>query len=149
MLTHDPFQMYQNPGAYSTGVTPFGLPYTAVQPFVNPAIGGYGIHPQHLHGLGFAGLGQAWQNPLLQQQLLQQQLLQQLQQQQLQQPLLNPMAALQGWPQTQSPFGYPLAPQSLIGATGIGQPTGQIHPLAQLALRQAAGYGISPLAGCF
>jgi hypothetical protein len=54
-----------------------------------------------------------------------------------------------GWPQPQQQFGYPLAPQSLIGAGGVGSPFGQIHPLAQLALRQAAGYGISPLAGCF
>jgi hypothetical protein len=50
--------------------------------------------------------------------------------------------------QQQPQFSYPLAPQSLIGG-GIGQQFGHINPLAQLALRQATSYGISPLAGCF
>ncbi len=55
-----------------------------------------------------------------------------------------------GQPFGQQQYGYPLAPQSFIGSGGIGQAFGQIHPLAQqLALRQAAGFGISPLAGCF
>jgi len=89
----------------------------------------------------------------------------------LQNPLLNAMQAYHGWPQQQAtPFGYPLAPQTLMGAGGIGQgfgqspygqspfgqspfgqgnPLGQINPLAQAALRSSAGYGISPLAGCF
>jgi hypothetical protein len=59
-----------------------------------------------------------------------------------------PQQTLTGLPGQGQPFGYPLAPQSFIGG-GIGQPFGQIHPLAQqMALRQA-GYGISPLAGCF
>ena len=60
----------------------------------------------------------------------------------------------QSWPQQQPQTGYPLAPQSLVGAGGMGQPFGQIHPqvaqlLAQVGLRPATSYGMSPLAGCF
>jgi len=64
----------------------------------------------------------------------------------LQNQQLNPILAYQLWQQQQTPFGYPLAPQSLIGGPGIGQPYGQINPLAQLALRQS-GLGVSPFAG--
>jgi hypothetical protein len=106
------------------------------------------------------------QNQLLQNQLLQNQLLQNqlLQNQLLQNPLLqhplaqgpwqnpllattlqnqlpNPMIANYGWPQQQQQPTYPLAPQSMIGAGGVGVPFGQIHPLAHAALRQATGYG--------
>jgi len=61
----------------------------------------------------------------------------------------NPIPGYHGWPQQQTPFTYPLAPQSLIGTGGIGQQFGQLHPLAQAALRQASAYGYSPVAGCF
>lgn len=113
------------------------------------------------------------QNPLLQNPLLQHALHQHLQQLAWQNPLLT---QAHGWPQQQQQqfgypqqqfgypqqqfgypqqqqfgypqqqLGYPLAPQGLIGG-GIGQPFGQLHPLAQLALRQATGYGISPYGG--
>lgn len=155
-MNHDPFQTYQTLGAYP-GVTPFGLPYTAFQP--NPAFGGYGINPQQSLNPLTAGLQNPLQNPLLQNPLLQHQLAQLAWQNQLlAASLQNPLLANHGWPQQQQQFGYPqqqqqfpypLAPQSPIGAGGIGQPFGQIHPLAQLALRQAAGYGISPYAGGF
>jgi hypothetical protein len=109
-------------------------------------------------------LTQGWQNPMLQglqnpfSQGLQHPLLHALQnpfQQGQYNPLQfqNPMIGYQPWTQQ---FGYPLAPQSLIGGgqgfgqgygQGIGQGFGQIHPLAaQLALR-SAGAGISPW-GC-
>ena len=151
---HDPFQSYQSLGAFNGGLTPFGLPYGGQQiPALHPALsinpfaaiyafGGYGIHP-HLQQL----------QQLYQLQQLQQLPLQQLMQGQgqpqgiggQQNPIFqhaltqgwpNPMLSQQGWPQEQ--FGYPLAPQSLIGG-------GQIHPLAaQLALRGLTGGGISP-----
>lgn len=182
-------QNYQTPGAYPGAVTPFGLPYTAFQspfnpafnpmaqagqPLTPPGIGGYGYYPQQPQGQGMIGgqhgplqqllaLNQlaALQNPLFQQNPYFQQ--NPFSQQPLaQNPWQNPMLAHQGWPQQQQqPFAYPLAPQTLIGSGGIGQPFGQaygqgfgqgfgqINPLAQLALRQAAGYGISPLAGSF
>jgi len=177
MTNYDPFQNYQTPGAYSGGVTPFGLPYQAFQ----SPIGGYGIYPQHLQGGGIPGQQQSpWQqllalnplaglqnpllqNPLLQNPLQQNPLLQNpfaqnpySQYQQMQSPWQNPLLALgqfnptlayHGWPQQQQQIGYPLAPQSPIGG-GMGQPFGQIHPLAHLALRQA-GYGISPFMGGF
>jgi hypothetical protein len=191
MMTHDPFQNYQTIGAYSGGATPFGLPYTAFhpylnplavggQPFANPGIGGgYGIYPQPLQGLGITGqqgpfqqllgvnplvaalqqvpfqqlLGvnplAALQNPWLQHALTQSVWQNPVLTASLQNPLLNPILAHQAWLQQQPQFNYPLAPQSLIGAGGIGQPFGQIHPLAQLGLRPTTGYGISPLAGCF
>jgi len=178
MMNHDPFQTYQTPGAYQTpgvysaGVSPFGLPYGAPQPFINPAaFAGYGINP-HLQG-GFGGgqnpllqnpllQNQQLQNPLLQNQLLQNPILQnplvqqallqnQLQQLAWQNQLLSQAQGNQGWPQQQQQFGgYPQqGPQSMIGVGGIGQPFGQIHPLAQLALRQATGFGISPYGGSF
>jgi hypothetical protein len=175
MMNHDPFQSYQTTGAYSGGVTPYGLPFTALQPFLNPAaFAGYGVNQQHLQG-GFGG-GQnpilqnpilqnpALQNPALQNPLLQQAILQnQLQQLAWQQQLLGQGLGNQGWPQQQQQYtGYPLAPQGLIGggigqqggfgqAGAYGQPGvyGQIHPLAQMALRQASGYGISPFGGGF
>ncbi len=185
MMTHDPYQNLQALAAYFGGATPFGLPYTAYQPSFNPSsfagqpqanpgIGGYGIYPNKLQGMGIAGqlgplqqlltqnpLAAGLQNPFLQHALAQG-------------SLQNPQLGYHGWPQLQQPqygypqapqqnltgpvgtgqpfgqqFGYPLAPQSLIGTGGIGQPFGQVHPLAQLALRQAAGYGISPWAGSF
>jgi hypothetical protein len=101
-----------------------------------------------------------WQNPLLayqgwpQQQSGYQQQQPQFQtwpQQQPQSGYQQQQPQFQGWPQQpQQQFGYPLAPQSLIGAGGIGQ----IHPLlaqalAQAGLRPATGYGMSPLAGSF
>jgi hypothetical protein len=181
MMNHDPFQSYQQ-GAYPVGATPYGLPYSALQQFINPgAFGGYGMNPQHQQG-GF-GIGQnpqlqnpqfqnpqlqnpqlqnpqfqnpQLQNPLLQNPLLLQAILQnQLQQLAWQNQLLNQGPAAHGWPQQQQQFGgYPLAPQGLIGGGGIGQMgqtggIGQLHPLAQLALRQASGYGISPYGGGF
>jgi hypothetical protein len=169
---------------------PFHLAALAGQQFQQPALGGYGNYPQTLQGAGQQSPWQQQFQPVnplavgLQNQLLHQQLAQlaqaqlaqaQLAQAQLaqgqlgqnpglganlQNPQLNPMLAYQGWPQQQTQFTYPLAPQSLIGAGigqpfgqigvgGIGQPFGQINPLQQLALRSAMGYGVSPLAGCF
>jgi hypothetical protein len=155
MMTHDPFQNFQTPGGYFGAPAPFGLPYTAYQPPFNP-MGVAQLGPlQQL--LALNSLAAGLQSPFLQHP-------------QAQGPWQNPQLGYQGWPQQQQPYGYPqqqqqtygypqaqqqnltgypLAPQSLIGAGGIGQPFGQIHPLAQLALRQAAGYGISPLAGGF
>ncbi len=173
MMNHDPFQSYQT-GAYPVGTSPYGLPYAALQQFINPgAFGGYGMNPQQ-HQQGGFGIGQNQggfgqnpfqqnpylqsQNPLLQNPILQNPLVQQaLLQQQLQQlawqnQLLNPALTAHGWPQQQQQFGgYPLAPQGLIGGGGIGQigGIGQLHPLAQLALRQAGGYGASPYGGMF
>jgi hypothetical protein len=187
MITHDPFQNYQTqnyqnyqtPGAYAGGVTQFGLPVTAFQPFfnpmavagqplANPGVGGNGIFPQPFQGVvGIAGqqgpfqqgplqhlalnplAAAALQNPWLQHPLAQGPWQNPMLAASLQNPLLNPMLAYYGWPQQQPQFNYPLAPQSLIGAGGIGQPFGQIHPLAQAALRPATGYGISPFAGGF
>ena len=145
--------------------TPFLNPTAFGGPQIGtPGIGAYGIHPQqHMQGGAYPGLqnpllqNALFQNPFLQNALLQNQLLQQhlaqvaaWQNPLIQQnPLLHQVQALQGWPQQQQQGwpqqqfgGYPLAPQSLIGAGGIGQQQGygQIHPLAQLALRQA---------GCF
>jgi len=189
MMTHDPFQNYQTPGAYQGVATPFGLPYTAFQPSfnpmgitsqsqLNPGISGYGIYPNPMQNAGIAA-----QLGPLQQLLALNSLLAGLQNpfqqhQQTQIPWQNPQLGYHTWPQQQfgypqisqqnpqqqfghpqfpqqnlgmgQQYGYPLAPQSLIGAGGMGQQTfGQIYPLAQLALRQAAGYGASPLAGCF
>ena len=157
MMNHDPFQSYQT-GAYPIGTSPYGLPYTALQQFMNPgAFGGYGMSPQYQQG-GF-GIGQnpflqnpLLQNPVLQNPLVQQALLQnQLQQLAWQNQLFNPALAAHPWPQQQQQFGYPLAPQGLIGGGGIGQigGIGQLHPLAHLALRQAGGYGMTPYGGSF
>jgi hypothetical protein len=157
----------------------FGL-----QPLAHQGIGGYAHYPQQLQGWpqqlqgygqqlqgwpqqgqGYGQQLQGWnplaaglQNPIphpLGHPGLQNQL-------QPQNPLLNPqlsaMLAYQSWQQQQTPFPYPLAPQSFIGGAGIGQPYGQlspqmnpqfnpqINPLAQLALRQG-GLGLSPYAG--
>jgi hypothetical protein len=67
-------------------------------------------------------------------------------------PQQNPILAHQGWPQQgwpqQQQFGYPLAPQSLLGGgMGYGTPgIGAINPLAtQFALRALATGG-SPFA---
>lgn len=92
-------------------------------------------NPLQHHQLGHPGL----QNPALLNPMLAAGL-------QMQNPLLNPILAYQAWQQQQTPFTYPLAPQSLIGAAGVGQPYVQINPLAQLALRQS-GLGLSPFAG--
>jgi hypothetical protein len=165
MMTHDPFQNYQTPGAYAGVGTPFGLPYTAFQPSfnpmgiggqqqINPGIGGYGYPNPLQQGVGVAAqlgplqqllalnsLVAGMQNPFLQHQQAQspwqqqgqapwqqqaqlpwqQQLHQQLHQQLLAAGLQNPQLGLHNWPQQQTQYGYPLAPQSLIGA-GIGQP---------------------------
>ena len=178
MMTHDPFQNYQSLGAYAGAATPFGLPFNAYQtPFnptgiaaplqSHPGIGGYGISPNPFQGvaplqqlLALNALINGMQNPILQH----------LQTQTpWQNPLLaaglqNPQAAYHNWAQQQQQPNYPLAPQTLLGAGGIGQPFAQqfgypgqipgqipglIHPRAQLALRQAYGYGGSPIAGCF
>jgi len=221
MMTQDPFQNFQTIGAYSGGVTPYGVPYTPFQQsfnpmalsgqqWANPGIGGYGAHQQHLQGAGFVPTQQSslrqsplQQNPLQQLQALNP-LIASLQQTLAQNPLLaqhilaqslsqnpfaqtvpqnpyaqtigqnpylnagmqipfaqavsqnpflspvaqNPFVAQNPWAQhQQQQFGYPLAPQSLIG--GIGQPGNQFNPLAQLALRQATGYGVSPVACAF
>ncbi len=170
MMTHDPFQNYQAFSPYSglpyTAFQPFVNPIAGQ--LSNPGIGGYGIYPQPFQGAGLQGAGiagqQAYgqpiqalnpltaglQNPLLQNPLLQNPLLQHpfaqgpwqnpLLATTLQNQLLNPMIANYGWPQQQQQLTYPLAPQSLIGAGGVGLPFGQIHPLAHAALRQAAGY---------
>jgi hypothetical protein len=172
---HDPFQSYQPFGPYTAAASPFGLPYGGPQPqygvgsqLSNPAIGAYGIPPQlqqlqqlqHLQMLQQLQQGQGQQfpqglggnpmgglyNPLLQHPLAATLLQHQLNSQ------WNPMAAYQNWPQQQQ-FGYPLAPQSLIGGGSpyggnplAGNPgIGGIHPLAaQLALRSLSGGGISP-----
>jgi len=170
MFSHDPFQAYQNVGAIGAnpyggqypGIHPLALAMQAygVQPFGNPGIGGYG------HLQGYQQQTNPWQqqtnpwqqqlglNPMQHQQQgfnpLQQQGFNPLQQQLgypgLQNPLLNPLLAYQAWQQQLAPFQYPLQPQTFIGAGGIGQPYGQLNPLAQLALRQAA-LGVSPFAG--
>ena len=173
---HDPFQSYQAMGAGPIGASPYGSPYATQTPGFHPGI------PQ-IPGLNpyAAGLQNPFlQNPLLQNPMLQNPLLQQaliqnplLQQALIQQnPLLqqaltqqnpltqtgwqNPM--LHAYPQQQQ-FGYPLAPQTFIGAGqfggGQGVPQyggaqyGQIHPLAlqQLVLRSLATSGINPWAG--
>lgn len=175
MYTHDPFQSHQTAGLLSGGVSPFGLPIQALQQSI-PAMGLYPQLPglQQLQGLNLnpllhqqQALAQlAWQNPMLAASL----------QNPLIHSLINPIQGYQSWPQQQQQqtFGYPLAPQSFIGGFNqggfgqpgaygqsgafgqpggfgqpgaYGQPFGQIHPLAQLALRQAGGYGINPYAG--
>jgi hypothetical protein len=161
-----------NPGIGSYGG------YT--QPFQGAGPQGAGIPGQQGYGQPFQQPFQAQnpllqialqQNPWLQNALLQNQILQyQLSQNPLlqhpsaqspwqnpqlpvgpQNQLQNPMLAYHGWPQQQQQFGYPLAPQSLIGAGGIGQQFGQQfgHPLAQAALRQGAPYGYPPVVGYF
>src|SRR5215469_754512 len=77
-MMHDPMQSYATSGAYP-GVTPFGLPYGALQtpgihpglanPFaqtmgLSPAYSGYGTHPAQL------GVTAGWQNPLWQNHLI-------------------------------------------------------------------------------
>lgn len=162
------------------GIHPSAL---AMQQLTNPGIGGYGHYPQQLQGFpqqqsqgypqqlqGVAGQQGPWQqfqgynplaalqNPLQHHQLSHLGLQNPMLTAGLQNPLLNPILAYQAWQQQQTPFTYPLAPQSFIGAPGmgqpgigqpwpgIGQPFGQINPLAQLALRQS-GLGLSPFAG--
>jgi len=164
MFTHDPLQayqnLYQNPyqsmgafgGGATLGATAYGLPYPGIhplalalqqQPFAYQGIGGSGLHPQQFQGYpqqAFQQQQNPWQqyaglNPLAL--ALQNPLQHSIGHAGLQNPLLNPLLAYQTWQQQQqTPFGYPLAPQSFIGG-GIGQPYGQINPLAQLALRQA------------
>ncbi len=174
MMNHDPFQTYQA-GAYSGGVTPFLSPYAQIQ---NPALLGLtGLqnpmlqnpilqNPMVQHALLQQQLQQlAWQqqNPFGQGHIWPQH----------QQPFGNPYAT-QGYPLgpqgliggglgqiggfgQQSPFGHQggygqqggFGQQGFGQQGGFGQPYSQIHPLAQLALRQAAGYGISPYGGGF
>ena len=107
-------------------------PWQQFQPW-NQLAGGFQNPMQQHHQQGHPGL----QNPALQNPMLAAS---------LQNPLLNPILAYQAWQQQQTPFTYPLAPQSLIGGAGIGQQYGQINPLALLALRQG-GLGLSPFAG--
>ena len=176
MHTHDPFQSYQMLGQYSPSQLPFGQPLAGLYPTLNPIAGayqtpnpifglsnpaiggGYGNYMNPLQqGLGAQGgypgpqaglnplLGLhnpfiqspiaqlAWQNPWLAASL--------------QNQFNSPFAQLGGG-QQQSPFHYPLAPQTMTGG-GIGQPYGQLNPFAQTALRQQTGYGFSPLGGCF
>ncbi len=162
---------------YTAFQPPFNPAITG-QPQANPGFGGYGIYPHPYQGVGIAGqLGLLQQllalNPLAATGLQNPALAPNLQHPLAQVPWQNPMLAyqgwpqqqpqagyqqqqpqFQGWPQQQPQFGYPLAPQSLIGAGGIGQTFGQIHPqvaqlLAQVGLRPATSYGMSPLAGCF
>lgn len=166
MFNHDPFQAYQNLGAFGGGVAPYGLPYAGIHPGIGVGYGhypqqfqGYPQQPQQLQGYpqqlqGYPqqlqGVGQQnpWQqfqgwNPLaagLQNPM-------QPHQQFGHPGLQNPMLAYQAWQQQQTPFPYPLAPQSFIGGAGIGQPYGQINPLAQIALLRQAGLGLSPFAG--
>jgi hypothetical protein len=150
-------QPQANPGIGGYGIYP------------NPLLGGTAGQIGPLHQLlALNSLTAGLQHPLLQHPLLQHVLAQsswQNQQpgnygwpQQPQQQYGYPQAAQQSLPGPVGigqPFGfgqqlgYPLAPQTLIGAGGIGQAFGQVHPLAQLALRQAAGYGNSPWAGGF
>ena len=145
-----------NPGIGGYGIYP--------QPFQGAGLLGAGIAGQQGYGQPIQALNpltaglqnQLLQNQLLQNQLLQNQLLQNpllqhplaqgpwqnpLLATTLQNQLLNPMIANYGWPQQQQQPTYPLAPQSMIGAGGVGVPFGQIHPLAHAALRQATGYG--------
>jgi hypothetical protein len=152
-------QPVQNPGAGGYGFYPqqtHGVGNPGQQGILqqllalNPLAGPQNPYLQH-------PLAQSlWQNPFLAASL--------------QSPLLNPALAYQGWPQPQQQFhypqaqgwpqqqqfSYPPAPQTMIGSGGFGQqpftqinPLAQFNPLAQLALRQATGYGISPLTGCF
>ena len=125
-------------------------------------------YPQQLQGVagqqgpwhqfqGWNPLAAALQNPIQHHQLSHIALQNPMLTAGLQNPLLNPILAYQAWQQQQTPFTYPLAPQSFLGGPGmgqpygqplpgIGQPYGQINPLAQLALRQS-GLGLSPFAG--
>jgi hypothetical protein len=128
------------------------LAQAALQNPLLGAIGGYGINPQQLQGAGMFGqpFGGGLANPLLQHPLAQLALQNPLLAAGVQNPMLNPMLAQQGWPQQQ--IGYPLAPQSLIGQGGQyggGQAFGQIHPLAQLALRSLGAPSPSPWGGGF
>jgi hypothetical protein len=120
---------------------------------------GFGQPLQTLNPMAAGLQNPLLQNPLLQNPLLQNPLLQHplaqgpwqnpLLAATLQNQLLNPMIGYHTWPQQQQQFTYPLAPQSLIGAGGLGLPFGQIHPLAHAALRQAAGYGYPAMPGYF
>jgi hypothetical protein len=161
MITHDPFQTL---GAYSGAGMPYGLPYQGIQnpinplafagqSFSNPGIGGYGVYPQQLQGPGVFGQQVPWhqqiqalQNPLLHHALTQNVWQNPLASAGLQTPFLNPLvAATLQQNSLQNPLqalAYGLAPQSQIGA--IGQPFGQVNPLAQLGGQQ---YGqVNPLA---
>jgi hypothetical protein len=107
---HDPMQTYATSGGYP-GVTPFGLPYGALQtsginptlanPFaqvtgISPAYSGYPTHPGQL------GATSGWQNPLWQNPLIAQAIQNPLLFAGLQNPMLNnPM--LQN-PVLQNPF---------------------------------------------
>ena len=154
---------------------------TFPQPGIQQALQAAGIPTQQgplQQILALNPLANILQNPLLAQQLAhhqlaqnpltQQQFVQQSPWQQnptlaagLQNALLNPMLAYYGWQQLQQQqqpqLNYSLAPQSMIGAGGIGQqqPFGsQIHPLQALAAlqgayRPATGYGILSGVGGF
>jgi len=128
---------------YTAFQPPFNPMGIGSQQQINPGIYGYS-NPQQ-QGVGIAAqlgplqqllalnsLVAGLQNPFLQNlqaqapwqqqgQVPWQQLQHQLQHQLLAASLQNPQLGLHGWPQQQTQSGYPLAPQSLIGA-GIGQP---------------------------
>jgi hypothetical protein len=149
MMTHDPFQNYQAFGAYP------GLPYTAFQPFVNPAayagqplsnpgIGGYGSYPQPVGQQAFGQplqtlnpLAAGLQNPLLQNPLLQNPLLQNplLQHQLAQGPWQNPLLAANLQNQQLNPMiPYHTWPQQQQQFT---------YPLAPQSLIGAGGNSLS------
>ena len=148
-MTHDPMQSYATSGY--PGVTPFGLPYGALQtpgiqygfanPFaqtmgISPAYSGYGMHPTQL---GITGGQTPWQNPLLTAAAQHPLLYAALQNQILQNPLLqNPVLQhqlLQN-PLLQNPFVNPIQAQL------------QAHA-QQLALQAYAAQlgGVSPFGG--
>jgi hypothetical protein len=124
---HDPMQAYSTLGAYS-GVTPFGLPYWALQtpgihpslanPLaqtmgLSPAYSGYGTHPAQL-GITGGWQNPFWQNPLIAQAIQNPLLYPGLQNPLLQNPLLqNPFLQhqlLQN-PMLQNPFVNPIQAQ--------------------------------------
>jgi len=158
--------LYQTLGAFGggapyglphPGIHPLALALQQ-QPLNYPGIGGLGHYAQQLQGYpqqlqgypqqlqgypqqlqGYPQQQNPWQqltgwNPLAIG--LQYPLQHSIGQPGLQNPLLNPLLGYQTWQQQQTPFGYPLAPQSFLGAGGIGQPYSQINPLAQFAFRQ-------------
>jgi hypothetical protein len=148
-------------GGFGPQPTPFQNPaifYSLLQGH-NPYIAALQQNPLLAAGIQNPSFAASMQNPLIagQYPLLQHHLTQaHLQnpilaaglQNPLQNPMINPLQSFFA-AQQQPQFGYPLAPQSLLGAAGIGQSFGQFHPLAQGAFRPGVGFGASPFAGCF
>jgi hypothetical protein len=138
---HDPFQSYQTLGAYSGGVSPFGLPYAATQ------IPGFYQGIPQIPGLNpfAAGL----QNPLLQNPMLQNPM---FQNPLLQNPLLqNPL--LQQHPQAQTQWQNPLLTAGLQNPLYHGLPQQQFglpqqqfgYPQQQFGYpQQQSGYPLAP-----